>query len=169
MTLVQKQKWLKIGSVGLTVLSVSLLFIALSQPFIRITKLMLFNKDTSLLKGFFAMFEEGEWLLLLIVLMLTVVLPLCKIITYGMLPFVVSALQSRLLNVLNVLSKWAMLDVFVVAILVVTVKLGALAQVSLLPGFYWFIATLFSSYLLAFWVQYFRQVESNSGKEQESI
>ena len=153
-------KWQLQLTLVLTVSSVMLLMIALSQPFLRSTKLLLFNKDTSLLKGFVVLAEDGQWLLLLIVVVLTIVLPLCKIITYGVLPFVHEILQSRLLIILNVVSKWAMLDVFVVAILVVTVKLGALAQVSLLPGFYWFIAALASSYLLAFWVQFNRKKDN---------
>jgi len=150
-------KWHTQITVFLTLLSVALLMVALTQPFIRITKLVVFDQDTSLAQGFVELFKGGEWLILLLLFVMTIVLPLCKIITYGMLSFATVALQSKLLKLLTILSKWAMLDVFVVAILVVAVKLGALAQVTVLPGFYWFVATLASSYLLAYWVQIIRK------------
>lgn len=38
--------------------------------------------------------------------------------------------------------RWAMLDVFVVAILIVTVKLGAIASVEVHPGLYVFGAAV---------------------------
>ncbi|MCJ8314374.1 MAG: paraquat-inducible protein A [Saccharospirillaceae bacterium] len=150
-------KWQAQITLFLTLASVSLLMVALTQPFIRITKLIVFDQDTSLAQGFVELFKDGEWLILIILFVMTIVLPLCKIITYGMLSFATVALQSKLLKLLTILSKWAMLDVFVVAILVVAVKLGALAQVTVLPGFYWFVATLACSYLLAYWVQFNRK------------
>jgi paraquat-inducible protein A len=44
---------------------------------------------------------------------------------------------------MHLLGKWSMLDVFVVAVLVVTVKLGAMASVEARYGIYAFTAAVF--------------------------
>jgi paraquat-inducible protein A len=51
-----------------------------------------------------------------------------------------------------VYSKWSMLDVFVVALLVVSVKLGSLAQAHVELGIYAFAASVVLTMLLAAWI-----------------
>jgi paraquat-inducible protein A len=56
--------------------------------------------------------------------------------------------RHRQLHVLSFLGKWSMLDVFVVAILVVTVKLGAIANITVHVGIYLFTLAVLASMLL---------------------
>jgi paraquat-inducible protein A len=53
--------------------------------------------------------------------------------------------RARVLEWLDVLGKWSMLDVLIVAVLVVAVKLGPLAEVRVEPGLYVFGAAIVAS------------------------
>ena len=78
----------------------------------------------------------------------TVVFPTAKLIIGLVLWFCVDT-QSRRLHValgwLEVLGKWSMLDVFVVALLVISVKASFIADVSLDIGLYLFVAVVLLS------------------------
>ena len=56
--------------------------------------------------------------------------------------------QTRLLHQVSVLGKWSMLDVFVVAILVVTIKLGILLNIETHAGIFIFAFAVLGSMLL---------------------
>ncbi len=60
--------------------------------------------------------------------------------------------HRRNLKWLATYSKWSMLDVFVVALLVVTVKLGALAQAKVEFGLYAFAASVILTMLISAWI-----------------
>ena len=49
---------------------------------------------------------------------------------------------GRYLHLMHNYGRWSMLDVFVVAILIVTVKLGAFADVEIEPGMYFFTSAV---------------------------
>jgi paraquat-inducible protein A len=53
---------------------------------------------------------------------------------------------------LSVYGKWSMLDVFVVALLVVSVKLGAMAEARVEIGIYAFAASVILTMLLSAWI-----------------
>jgi len=60
--------------------------------------------------------------------------------------------RQAVLRWLGILGKWSMLDVFVVAILIVLVKLGPLAKVQPQRGVYWFAAAIFLSMITSMYV-----------------
>ncbi len=53
--------------------------------------------------------------------------------------------RKTLLRRIEALGRWSMLDVFVVALLVVTTKLGILADVEVHAGIYFFAASVLAS------------------------
>ena len=58
------------------------------------------------------------------------------------------ARRKKLLHLMHEYGRWAMLDVMVVAVLIVTVKLGALASIEIHPGLYIFgLAVLLIMYI----------------------
>ncbi|MEE9447898.1 MAG: paraquat-inducible protein A, partial [Arenicellales bacterium] len=63
-------------------------------------------------------------------------------------PEVISAPTQRYLHWIQKLGKWSMLDVFVVAVLVVAVKLRAIAEVQMHYGLYAFAVSV----LLTMWL-----------------
>jgi len=57
-------------------------------------------------------------------------------------------LRRRYTSMLMTLGKWSMLDVLVVAVLIMTIKLGAVASVEVHGGLYLFSAGVLASMLL---------------------
>ena len=62
--------------------------------------------------------------------------------------------RGKILEWLGFLGKWSMLDVFVVAILIVAVKLGPLANVTPRAGVYIFSLAIILSIITALWMEW---------------
>jgi paraquat-inducible protein A len=142
--------------VNLLLLSaLALLVLGLTAPILTLEKFYLFANTVSLWSALGQLAEEGEWGLLLLVGGFSVVFPVLKVLTLFFvwnLEAAESARHRRHLRWLAAYSKWSMLDVFVVALLVVSVKLGALAQVRVEYGIYAFAASVVLTMLVSSWV-----------------
>lgn len=138
----------------LILLSFVLLLIALSMPLMKVEKMVLWKNEYSVIGGVKGLWEQGQYVLASILFFFSVVFPICKLAMLGFLWFVRLAEQRRqmVLHWLGVLGKWSMLDVFVVAILIVLVKLGPLAKVEPQRGIYWFAAAIFLSMITSMYV-----------------
>jgi len=95
--------------------------------------------ESTVWDGVVSLAQSNQWFVAVVVLMASIVIPLVKLAT--LLYLVVSAqlrsraamrLRTRLWRFVDVIGPWAMLDVFLLAILVALVKLRELATV--LPG-----------------------------------
>ena len=62
------------------------------------------------------------------------------------------SILDKSLTLIETLGKWSMLDVFVVALLLVSLKLGALAKVEVHYGLYFFTASVILTMALSFWI-----------------
>lgn len=119
----------------------ALLFsLGISLPMLTISKLIIIRDSFSILTGLFDLLEGGQIIIFLIVASFSVVLPVLKISTLYLL---LSKKTSRdkhnkILHAMHEYGRWAMLDVMIVALLVVTVKLGAIANIQVHSGFYVF-------------------------------
>lgn len=98
-----------------------------------------------MLSGALGLLQEGQLFLFILITGFSIVIPLLKMaVLYRLL----SAKQSasvqldRYLYWMHLFGKWSMLDVFVVAVLVVAVKLGAIASVEMRLGLYAFTAAV---------------------------
>lgn len=109
------------------------------------TKFLLLENTFSVLSGALGLLQEQQYFLFIVITGFSVVLPLLKM---GVLYKLLSARQQsgvhldRYLHWMHLFGKWSMLDVFVVAILVVAVKLGAIASVEMRFGLYAFTAAV---------------------------
>lgn len=126
-------------------LAALLLAVGLVAPITTLNKFMLVHNTFSVFSGVLALFREGQFFLFLLIGGFSIVLPVLKL---GVLYRLVShkaALQEstrRLLHWMHLYGKWSMLDVFVVAVLVVSVKLGAIANVEMHYGLYAFAGSV---------------------------
>jgi paraquat-inducible protein A len=138
----------------LILLSFVLLLIALSMPLMKVEKMVLWKNEYSVIAGVQGLWAQGQYVLASILFFFSIVFPMCKLAMLGFLWFVRLAEQRRqmVLHWLGVLGKWSMLDVFVVAILIVLVKLGPLAKVEPQRGIYWFAAAIFLSMITSMYV-----------------
>ena len=120
-------------------------------PMFTFSQFYIFNDTFSLASGIFHLLAEGEPLLFIIVFSFSILMPAWKmVLLYRLLHAQQSnhARRQRQLHVLSFLGKWSMLDVFVVAILVVTVKLGAIVSITVHFGIYLFTLAVLASMLL---------------------
>jgi len=131
-----------------------LLLIALSLPLLTVEKMVFWKNDYSVIAGVHGLWQQGQYALAIILFFFSIVFPLFKLATLGFIWFIRLAERKRqaVLHWLGILGKWSMLDVFVVAILIVLVKLGPLAKVQPQRGVYWFAAAIFLSMITSMYV-----------------
>ena len=123
----------------LIIASATLLFIGLHLPVLTVRKL--WAKNTfSIISGIMNLWKDKYYFLSVIIFFFSVILPIVKLTTL----FVIWSVRLKnnqrkwLLYGLGFLGKWSMLDVFVTAIIIVSVKLGALASAKAERGIYYF-------------------------------
>ena len=116
-----------------------LLAIGLIAPIITFTKFIFIHNTFSILTACWNLLKQGQVFLFVIISLFSVTLPIIKL---GLLTKLVlndsvfSANTKKFLGWIHRFGKWSMLDVFVVAILVVVIKLGAIGNVEKHIGLY---------------------------------
>ena len=131
------------AKVWLTLLSITsvLFIIGLFLPMMTLSKLVFFKNTISVASGIYELLIGGHYFLFLLVSGFSIVLPLLKLgLLYQVLinNQIKSQKQEKLLHLMHDYGRWGMLDVFVVAILIVTVKLDAIANIQIHSGLYVF-------------------------------
>jgi len=120
------------------------------------TSTVLEDEDDTILSGVMVLLHTGSWPLALLVFFASMVVPLVKILSIGVL-VTMSALRlgghelarARLYRVLDFVGRWSMLDIYVVALLASLVRMGKLATVSPGPGALAFAAVVVLTLLSA--------------------
>jgi paraquat-inducible protein A len=126
----------------LLILSFVVFGIGLWAPLLTLKKLIFVTNTFSVMSGISQFFQEGQYGLFLLIFVFTLVLPCFKLVV------LFTAWNSdykrvsrqRHLEWLSALGKWSMLDVFIVAILIASVKLGSIASIEVHYGLYIFTA-----------------------------
>jgi paraquat-inducible protein A len=136
---------------SLLVLVTLLLIAGMCLPVMTINTLIFLRHSFSVISGIYDLLIEGKYFLFVVVLTFSVILPLAKLgflfaIVLGQLKH--SDKTQQYLNLLHDYGRWAMLDVFVVALLIVSVKLRGIATVQIHYGFYIFSCAV----LLIMWI-----------------
>lgn len=125
----------------LLLIACGLLITGLILPMMTITKLLMFSNSFSVLSGVYELWQNDHFLLFAIVAGFSIVMPLLKIAVLLQLVLLRdqhSIRINRLLHLMHEYGRWAMLDVMVVAVLIVTVKLGAIASIEVHTGLFVF-------------------------------
>ena len=145
-------RWL----INLGLLAALCLFAAgVFAPLMELEKFWVFKNQFSLYSGLQDLWLQGEHFLFIFLFLFSIFTPLAKIFGLALVANSSEAYQlrhKRFLHILAIWGKWSMLDVFVVALLFVAVKLGALANITVHYGLYLFAASvilvhIFSLYL----------------------
>ena len=122
-----------------------LLVTGLLAPIITLSKFVLIENTFSVLSGVIELLKEGQIFLFLVITGFSVVLPILKLRVLYRIVSSSDAMQNKVrkqLHWMHLYGKWSMLDVFVVAVLVGAVKLGAIADVDIRFGLYAFAASV---------------------------
>lgn len=126
---------------GLLFITLICLAVGLVSPILTLEKFFIIENTFSILSGLEQLLQEGRFFLFVIIALFSVVLPIVKLgVLFRLLSSQANNTKSlqRYLHLMHQYGKWSMLDVFVVALLVVAVKLGAVASVETHYGLYAF-------------------------------
>jgi len=99
-----------------------------------------YRKDT-IVSGVVHLWKTGSWLIAVIVFIASVTIPLLKLISLTLLLISVQRRskwhprqRTRLYRLVELVGRWSMLDIYVVALLAALVQLGSIATVKAGPG-----------------------------------
>lgn len=131
-------------------ISLVTLGVGIFAPVMTFKKLIFYKSTFSIHSGLVTLFKEGEYLLFLIISVFAILFPMVKILLLFLVQYQRSwsrEIKERILHALGLVSKWSMLDVFIVAILVVIVRLGIVGRVDVRWGIYVFALSVVLSTL----------------------
>ena len=121
----------------LLAVSLPLLVAGLVMPALSVTRFVVFGTTYSILDGVFAFWADGRYALFALVFLFSVVLPLGKV-AVGIWAWLAAApggsLPGRLLRAAAWASRWSMLDVCIVALLVIALEGSLLSTADIHAG-----------------------------------
>jgi paraquat-inducible protein A len=136
-----------LNSLPMAILAILFLCAGLDLPLMEVRKWHFWNREYSVLSATAAMVGEGKYLTAAIVALFVIAIPLVTLA--GQVGFVLIQRSTRRFGAwasfLGHLSRWAMVDVFALGLLIVIVKIGAIADVSPRLGLACFLAGVFFS------------------------
>ncbi|EJN04458.1 paraquat-inducible protein A [Phyllobacterium sp. YR531] len=122
------------------------LALGLTMPLMNVSKLYFFEENPSLLGIIQSLWSEGDQLLAIIVALFSVVLPITKLGVAQMATMETAPVTHAWHHSIALLSKWSMLDVLLVALVIFGAKTSGLATAIAQPGLWFFaISAIFSA------------------------
>ena len=136
---------------GVLLLAAAPMLVAgLTMPAISVSRLVFFEQQYSLMQAILAYWSQGQWALFILVLVFSVLIPASKVLI-GLWAWVAGQnrpqLVRRMLRVLAAISKWSMVDVFIVALTVLVVDGRILDSADVHVGIILFAAAAIASTL----------------------
>jgi paraquat-inducible protein A len=132
------------------VLAAGLLAAGLFLPAVTVRKMFVLSREYSLAEAVFAFAGAGDWFLFAVTFAFTIAFPVAKTLTCLALWFAVpraGGRAARLAEALAAMSKWSMLDVFMIALVVLVVDGQLLSSADVHVGVIAFsAAVLLSTY-----------------------
>ncbi len=153
-----RTSWWEIGRrVGLSatiVASAWLLFLGVTEPVLKLTKLYFLEDEHSLWSVVRALFHKDEYFLGTIIFVFSIVFPALKLF-YLLVVAVSPPISDRhhIMQWMSWLGKWSMLDVLVLALVIFYAKSNELADAATLPGVYYFTGSVVLTMLAYGWVK----------------
>lgn len=121
------------------------LALGVTQPLLRFERLIFFTSTPSLIEMITQLWSDGDRLLGAVVALFSIVFPAGKILAVqavmaqgGDNP----ARRQRMHRFLGIVSKWSMMDVLVVALVIVAAKTSGLADAFTQPGLWFYSASV---------------------------
>jgi len=121
--------------------------LGITQPMIRMERLYFLEDRPSLLEMVEGLWTKGDHVIAVAVALFSVGLPAVKLCLIH-----VAALtggKARSLALLGAVSKWSMMDVMLVALVLFAAKTSGLAKASVLPGLWFYAAATLTTALAA--------------------
>lgn len=139
----------RLGNVWAFVIASAILYIPANLLPIMTTETLFDRQSDTILSGIAYLWHSGSWPLALIVFIASVAVPLLKLLALVLLAVSVQwqmdwdpLQRTRLYRLVELVGKWSMVDIFVVALLVTLVQLKALATITAGPAAFAFAAVV---------------------------
>lgn len=131
----------------LFIVSVVSYVLGMIYPVFTTTRFYLFKNEVTLLKSIETFFREGDVSLGIVILVFTLVTPVLKYIVTAVIIFSHEISRShRIFNMLKTIGRWSMLDVFVIAIVVLVIRMkGGMFMVTIQSGTLYFALSVITS------------------------
>ncbi len=146
----------RLAAPALLVAALLLFAFGIFTPFFTVTKLWVFTDGISVVNGLITLFQEREYFLFAVLTLFTILFPTVKLSLLGIIWLEREhhlARVRRLHHWIENLGKWSMLDVFVVAILVVTMKSASIGQIQVSVGLYLFTFSVLFTQFATMWIE----------------
>ncbi|MDW3096007.1 MAG: paraquat-inducible protein A [Gammaproteobacteria bacterium] len=131
-------------------ISGAVIFIAsIFSPLLSVSELYIFTSTITIFSALATLLIDEEWLLFWVILIFAIVLPAVKYMLLITNVIKSNPPSNNTYKLLEGISKWAMLDVFVVAVIVASVKLKLFAQAQTHFGLYLFVIAVILSIVCA--------------------
>lgn len=108
------------------------------------------RRESSLLVGTIELIQQGSWFVGLVVLLFSIIFPLVKItllLELSLLGVLHKSHKAVTYRIMELLGKWSMMDVMLLAFMVMLVKLGALVEFHFGPAVWAFVLCVAMSML----------------------
>lgn len=138
---VSRRRWIN----GALLLTAALLITGFLAPLFSFKQFFIFEHQVSLLSALRELLAEGYLLLFIVIFLFSVCLPIAKLALLGLVcnhDFRDEFRFKRIVHMMDLVGKWSMLDVFVVAVILVAIKLKPVASVEVNIGLYCFTAAI---------------------------
>lgn len=143
-----------------------LLGFGISIPVLQTEKLVFWKDTYTIVTGVQNLLTGGNVFLGIIILLFSIVFPISKLGTLLIVWFkkLISEKRNKILKWLDILGRWSMLDVFVVAVFIVISKVGGLVDAKPRTGVYIFAGAVFMSMILFQVVTHLARKATNQSK-----
>ena len=110
-------------------------------PLVRFETMYVFNQSPSLLGVIATLWSGGDPALAVVVGVVSVVFPVVKLVAIAAEAVGVAPRSGLAMRVLPQLSRWSLMDVVLVALVIVAAKTGGIAQAFSQPGLWFYAAS----------------------------
>lgn len=138
--------------INISCTGVIILFLySLQAPLFTLEKFYFFDNTVSVAGALKSLLDEQQLALFIVIFVFSILFPIFKIAVMLLIWNIeTGVLLRKFLAFIHAFGKWSMLDVFVVALMIVSIKLGALANMHLHYGLYFFMSAVVLTMVLSF-------------------
>ena len=133
--------------------SFCLYILGITFPIFTSTKLFIFKESYTVITASFKLFNENQIFLAIVILLFTILLPIFKYTVLFLYLFLKNPPKIQLPKLIKTIGKWSMLDVFIVALFILSYKLsGGIISVDIQIGTIFFSLSVISCMLATYLV-----------------
>ncbi|WP_316860521.1 paraquat-inducible protein A [uncultured Cohaesibacter sp.] len=121
--------------------------LGITLPLVSLDRLLFFTETPSLMSIVMGLWLEQQFVLTGIVVAFSILFPASKILLLHI--AIYRGKKSRSLALLSLASKWSMMDVLLVALVIFSAKTSGLATATALPGIWFYAGATLTSVLAA--------------------